>query len=231
MRACVDCVLHMPWHAVSTNERTQSWFWACAVYLGEDNLPVVKYDKLYEYFHIIAIFFLQKAQVFGLPGGIRLPEKSASCGVCVSVCLSVRHVRGMCDSRACQHSRRTSHRHWQAISISFAERLRNARLNTLCKRDYNTSAVQDALASYIVQREANGMAVLYWYHTAFIGVARGRYLSSDTQRRHVHSTLAHYFLGSWGGGRKKPFQYSRKQLVYMSLKKNRQPLPRNRCFT
>ena len=83
--------------------------------------------------------------------------------------------------------------------------------------------MQDALASYIVQREANGMAVLYWYHTAFIGVARRRYLSSDTQRRHVHSTLAHYFLGSWGGGRKKPFQYSRKQLLYMSLKKSKQP--------
>jgi len=72
------------------------------------------------------------------------------------------------------------------------------------------------------------MAVLYWYHTAFIGVARGRYLSSDAQRRHVHSTLAHYFLGSWSGGRRKPFQYSRKQLLYMSLKKNRQPSERYR---
>jgi len=90
--------------------------------------------------------------------------------------------------------------------------------------------VQDALASYIVQREANGMAVLYWYHTAFIGVARRRYLSSATQRRHVHSTLAQYFLGSWGGGRKKPFQYSRKQLLYMSLKKNRQPSQRSRYY-
>jgi len=90
---------------------------------------------------------------------------------------------------------------------------------------------QDALASYIVQREANGMAVLYWYHTAFIGVARGRYLSSDSQRRYVHSTLAHYFLGSWGGGRKKPFQYSGKQLLYMSLKKHRPQRYRYCWFT
>ena len=89
--------------------------------------------------------------------------------------------------------------------------------------------VQDALASYIVQREANGMAVLYWYHTSFIGVARRRYLSSDAKRHHVHSLLAHYFLGSWGGGRKKPFQYSRKQLLYMSLKKNRQTQAKHRC--
>jgi len=88
--------------------------------------------------------------------------------------------------------------------------------------------VQDALASYIVQREANGMAVLYWYHTAFIGVARRRYLSSTKQRGDTHSTLADYFLGSWGGGRKKPFQYSSKQLLYMSLKKNRKPSQRSR---
>ena len=72
--------------------------------------------------------------------------------------------------------------------------------------------------------------MLYWYHTAFIGVARRRYLSSSTQRRHVHSSLAHYFLGSWGGGRKKPFQYSRKQLLYMSLKKNRQT-QKNRYYS
>ena len=60
------------------------------------------------------------------------------------------------------------------------------------------------LSSYIVEREANGILVFYWYHRQFISVSRQRYLSDSTHRVRTHSMLADYYLGTWGGGRAKP---------------------------
>lgn len=87
--------------------------------------------------------------------------------------------------------------------------------------------MQDALTSYVVRREANGTVVIYWYNAEFLSVARRRYLTVESQRVRIHSMLAHYFIGTWGGGRRKPFKYSRKQLMYMSQKRNPQ---RRRTF-
>lgn len=78
--------------------------------------------------------------------------------------------------------------------------------------------LQDELSRYILEREANGTIVFYWYHGQFIEVASERYLSKDTDRHYVHATLAHYFMGTWGGGKKKPFKYSQKLLQNSSIK-------------
>ena len=75
----------------------------------------------------------------------------------------------------------------------------------------------DELSSYIMQREANGTAVFYWYHRQFIFVARSRYLDDIGHRMYIHTSLAHYFQGIWGGGQCKPFTYSDIQLALMSI--------------
>lgn len=78
--------------------------------------------------------------------------------------------------------------------------------------------LQDELSRYILEREANGTIVFYWYHGQFIEVASQRYLSKDADRHFVHATLAHYFMGTWGGGKKKPYKYSQKLLQNSSMK-------------
>ncbi len=55
--------------------------------------------------------------------------------------------------------------------------------------------LHDDLSSYIVQREANGILVFYWYHRQFIAVARKRYLHDSGHNKYIHSLLADYFLG------------------------------------
>jgi len=60
-------------------------------------------------------------------------------------------------------------------------------------------------------------AVFCRYHGQFITVARRRYLGATEQHRQdIHSTLAHYYLGTWSQGRCKPFRYSKKQLRCVS---------------
>lgn len=82
--------------------------------------------------------------------------------------------------------------------------------------------LQDELSSYVMQREANETVVFYWYHSQFISVARQRYLdANEMHRREIHCTLAHYYLGTWGGGKKKPFKFSQKQLSYLSQRGKR----------
>ena len=55
--------------------------------------------------------------------------------------------------------------------------------------------LHDDLNTYIVQREANGILVFYWYHRQFIAVAKKRYLRDATHNEYIHSLLADYFLG------------------------------------
>ena len=74
------------------------------------------------------------------------------------------------------------------------------------------------LSSYIIQRETNGSMVYYWYHAQFIDVARKRYLSYEPHRNYIHQILAHYFLGTWGGGKLKAYVCNDKQLPWMKGK-------------
>lgn len=64
----------------------------------------------------------------------------------------------------------------------------------------------DELSSYIVEREANGILVFYWYHRQFIAASKQRYLSESRHRYQIHSMLADYYLGTWGGGKLKPIK-------------------------
>ena len=86
--------------------------------------------------------------------------------------------------------------------------------------------LQDELSSYVMEREANGTVVIYWYHAQFIEVVRERYLSDEPQGHYTHSLVAHYFLGTWSGGKKKPFKYSQKQLDCTSITRREQEADR-----
>ena len=51
------------------------------------------------------------------------------------------------------------------------------------------------LASYLVERGADGAQVTYWYHRQFVQAAQARYLSDSSERKRLHSAIADYFLG------------------------------------
>ncbi|XP_064609072.1 NACHT and WD repeat domain-containing protein 2-like [Liolophura sinensis] len=74
------------------------------------------------------------------------------------------------------------------------------------------------LQGYVVDREADGVVVVYWYHRKFIEVARDRYLSNNATAAKIHSILADYFMGTWGGGKQKPFTYSSFLISRLGLK-------------
>ena len=77
--------------------------------------------------------------------------------------------------------------------------------------------LHNELSSYIIKREANGTLVYFWYHRQFISVARERYLSDIGHRLYIHSSLAHYFQGTWGASNKKAFRYSTQQMNLLNL--------------
>ena len=64
------------------------------------------------------------------------------------------------------------------------------------------------LDKFLVMREAGDVEVLSWYHRQFRQVARERYLRNEDTVINIHGHMAEYFMGVWGGGRKKPFTYS-----------------------
>ena len=68
--------------------------------------------------------------------------------------------------------------------------------------------IRGDLRHYLVEREADNVTVLAWYHRQFQVTVRDRYLTDRNFRLRTHSALADYFLGLWGGGKKKPFRYS-----------------------
>ncbi|XP_022102529.1 NACHT domain- and WD repeat-containing protein 1-like [Acanthaster planci] len=72
--------------------------------------------------------------------------------------------------------------------------------------------VRNDLSSYLVDRNADGVTVMYWYHRQFIETARQRYLNDDSLKKKLHKTCAEYFDGTWSGGRKKPCRYSALQV-------------------
>lgn len=100
--------------------------------------------------------------------------------------------------------------------------------------------IRGDLGAYLMEREAAGSSVLYWYHRQFIQVARERYLTakaSPTSQPSIsrfsaeevtqgslsetgvflHELIADYFLGTWAEGAKKPFQFTEKQRVAFDL--------------
>ncbi|KAJ7389991.1 hypothetical protein OS493_028046 [Desmophyllum pertusum] len=51
------------------------------------------------------------------------------------------------------------------------------------------------LASYLVDRGADGTQVTCWYHRQFAQAAQDRYLSDSFEKKRLHSSIADYFLG------------------------------------
>ena len=77
--------------------------------------------------------------------------------------------------------------------------------------------LRDALGSYLVEREAGRINVITWYHRQFTEVARSRYLSDDNYIKKIHSNMADYYLGVWGGGKPKPFVYTDRMMRRLSI--------------
>lgn len=51
------------------------------------------------------------------------------------------------------------------------------------------------LASYLVDRGADGTQVTCWYHRQFVQAAQDRYLSDPFEKKGLSSSIADYFLG------------------------------------
>ena len=51
------------------------------------------------------------------------------------------------------------------------------------------------LASYLVDRGADGTQLICWYHRQFVEAAVDRYLSDPIEKKSRHSAIADYFLG------------------------------------
>ena len=51
------------------------------------------------------------------------------------------------------------------------------------------------LASYLVDRGADGTQLICWYHRQFVEAAVDRYLSDPIETKSRHSAIADYFLG------------------------------------
>ncbi|KAF8794516.1 NACHT and WD repeat domain-containing protein 2 [Argiope bruennichi] len=74
------------------------------------------------------------------------------------------------------------------------------------------------LPNYLSEREADGVSVLNWYHRQFRDAAIERYFVKREQIEYFHSSIAEYFLGTWGGGKPKPFKYTEIQRYRFGLK-------------
>lgn len=89
--------------------------------------------------------------------------------------------------------------------------------------------IRNDVPNYLVEREAEGVSVVSWYHRQFAEgmdyreittsifrrsffclVSQERYLANDDVRRMYHSQMADYFLGIWAGC-PKPFQFTENQ--------------------
>jgi len=68
--------------------------------------------------------------------------------------------------------------------------------------------VRSDLKWYFTERAADGVSVLCCYHSQFARVSRQRYLRNINVVLATHAQLADYFLGVWGGGVLKPFEYT-----------------------
>ncbi|KAL8615116.1 hypothetical protein ACOMHN_054485 [Nucella lapillus] len=68
--------------------------------------------------------------------------------------------------------------------------------------------IRTDLPKYLSEREAGGVNVIGWYHRQFIDAARERYFRNLNFASSIHSNMAEYFLGLYGGGNPKPFEYS-----------------------
>ncbi|EDV28763.1 uncharacterized protein TRIADDRAFT_19084, partial [Trichoplax adhaerens] len=70
--------------------------------------------------------------------------------------------------------------------------------------------IRNDINEYLVEREADGSQVIYWYHRQFTEVVRRRYLDNDRIKKEIHSLCADYYIGKWANVNK-PFEYTPQQ--------------------
>lgn len=92
--------------------------------------------------------------------------------------------------------------------------------------------IRNDVPNYLVEREAEGVSVVTWYHRQFAEgivferpkicvdsfdlVSHERYLANPEECRRYHSQMADYYLGIWAGC-SKPFQFSDNQKRMFNL--------------
>lgn len=81
--------------------------------------------------------------------------------------------------------------------------------------------IRNDLPHYFCEREADGVTVINWYHRQFVEASVERYFRNLNFVEETHSLLADYFLGVWGGGKEKPFQYTELQRQRFGLESSR----------
>ncbi|PAA84392.1 hypothetical protein BOX15_Mlig005707g1 [Macrostomum lignano] len=77
--------------------------------------------------------------------------------------------------------------------------------------------IRNELPGFLVEKEADGASVVYWYHRQFFQVCEKRYFKNLNFKSSIHSNLADYYLGKWAGV-PKPFAYSELQKQRFGLK-------------
>uniref|UniRef100_A0A0K0FUG2 NACHT domain-containing protein n=1 Tax=Strongyloides venezuelensis TaxID=75913 RepID=A0A0K0FUG2_STRVS len=70
------------------------------------------------------------------------------------------------------------------------------------------SRIRADLPGYLSERAADDVIVLNWYHEQFRSAAIERYFKNLNHLQQTHSAMADYFLGIYGGGVKKAFQFT-----------------------
>ena len=73
------------------------------------------------------------------------------------------------------------------------------------------------IAAFLVEREADEVCVLSWYHQQFVDAATARYLNDYVDYVQVHRTLAEYYSGTWSGSAQKPFTYTPQLMTRLKL--------------
>ncbi|KAL3857424.1 hypothetical protein ACJMK2_012096 [Sinanodonta woodiana] len=70
------------------------------------------------------------------------------------------------------------------------------------------SRLRQDLKPYLTEKETDGIAILNWRYRILKDIARMRYLENNSDTFVViHSNIADYYLGTWSGSKKKPFQH------------------------
>ena len=78
--------------------------------------------------------------------------------------------------------------------------------------------VRSDLPGYLADSEADGVCVINYYHKQFKHAAKKRYFLDDGDYLYFHSYMSDYFLGTYGGGKLKPFRYTEIQKHTFHLK-------------
>jgi len=53
----------------------------------------------------------------------------------------------------------------------------------------------------LVDRGADNLRVVYWYHRQFIEAAKNRYCNEAANNEKMHAALADFFAGTWANGK------------------------------